>query len=122
MVRAVQAGAGGAQDLVPRLVGEEIPRIRQTASELAPLVPELAPGIAYMAEAFSRAFVQRVVQRLAGIGEGVARGSGEAASMAALGFLPQAGRAGGIRPQQIVMDSIGSRAQPTRSWGTTPKK
>ena len=58
-----------------------------------PNVADLAPGLSYMAEAFSRAFVQRVFQRLAGLGEDLAKGAGDAAnasaSMSALGFWQQ---------------------------------
>ena len=55
-VQAVSAGGSGGR-------GQDLTR---AAGELAPLLPELAPGLSYMAETFSRAFVARVIQRMVG--------------------------------------------------------
>ena len=84
-VQRVAATKAGGEALLAR---EELPRLGRAASELAPLLPDLAPGLGYMTEAFTRAFIGRVFQRLAGVGPG--RDSlppfrGDSA-MAALGF------------------------------------
>lgn len=39
--------------------------LTRAASELAPLIPEIQPGLQYMATEFGRAFTRRVLQRLA---------------------------------------------------------
>ncbi len=66
--------------------------VRRTAAELAPLLPELAPGLNYMAEEFTKAFIQRVLQRL-GSNDQVMPASQLNSTMAALGMMPmQAGQ------------------------------
>lgn len=67
-----QAASG---EMVPRFVNQELPKLGRTAGELMPLLPEIAPGMGYMAEAFVKAFVERVFQRMVGIGVGLAGGS-----------------------------------------------
>ena len=107
----LMAGGGGG--------GGELPRLGRAASELAPLLPDLAPGLSYMTETFTRAFIERVFQRLSGIGPG---GGGDLPSFrgdsftGALGFMapppPRGGSSGGghgARPAQAQL--------PIKSWG-----
>ncbi|GAX81708.1 hypothetical protein CEUSTIGMA_g9136.t1 [Chlamydomonas eustigma] len=42
--------------------------LSRAAAELAPLLPEISPGLNYMAETFARAFMRRLVQRFANLG------------------------------------------------------
>ena len=122
-------------DMVPRLVSQELPKLGRTAGELAPLLPDLAPGIGYMAETFTRAFVERVFQRIVGIATlglgggrsggpgpfngGAARKSGRTeTAVASLGFVPASPPEAGAPPRrQRKVSSVGRGPRDGKSWG-----
>lgn len=95
--------AGDAGGLALQRAGQQL---GGAARELAPLMPQIAPGLSYMTEAFTRAFVQRLLQRLASAGLGFVppglggrAGGGAGGAAPAFGFMPpssgsSAGKAG----------------------------
>ncbi|GAX76281.1 hypothetical protein CEUSTIGMA_g3726.t1 [Chlamydomonas eustigma] len=60
--------AAGQVPAAPGSRQQGIPRLSMAAAELAPLLPEISPGLNYMAETFARAFIRRLVQRFANLG------------------------------------------------------
>lgn len=107
--------AGDASSVALQRAGQQL---GGAARELAPLMPQLAPGLSYMTEAFTRAFVQRLLQRLtsAGLGftpPGLGLGSGRAGSTGgaapAFGFMASSGEAGKAAAGQASAKGQGAR-------------